>query len=460
MSAGGRRDPAAPGASLSDAPLSGRDGRPLDLVVENAVVLTMDAERTVVHGWIGITDGVIAAVGTGPAPAASARIDARGGIVHPGYVSAHQHTMDTLARAADDTAQTFFDWLFGTYYAPVLQYTPADAARAARLAATDLARAGVTTLLDCWGVGEVGTPRADACLRATADVARASGLRWILAPMVSDRLPAEWDGALAEAEAAGTGFRRGALIAPTPVAVRFATDALALAGGRVDVWTSAELPEMASDRLLAALATAGPGFTTHLCASEPGAAGVPDADGRPERAVARLLRLGVFDRRTVGAHLTSTDAAERAALAAHGVGAAHCACSTMFGGGRHSALGELREAGVTVGLGLDNATLNTPADMVAEMRHALAFDRSAGSGSIRATARDALAMATIDGARTLGLGDRVGSIERGKRADLVLLDTSASHWQPPRDPHVAVVLQSRIDDIRLVLVDGEPVYER
>ena len=147
-------------------------------------------------------------------------------------------------------------------------------------------------------------------------------------------------------------------------------------------------------------------------------------------------------------------------LAAHGVGAAHCACSTMFGGGRHSALGELREAGVTVGLGLDNATLNTPADMVGEMRHALAFDRSAGSGRIRATARDALAMATIDGARALGLGDLVGSIERGKRADLVLLDTSGSHWQPPRDPHVAVVLQSRSDDIRLVLVDGEPVSER
>ncbi len=434
--------------------------RPFDLVIEDATIVTMDAARSVVHGWVGVADGAIAGVGSGPAPTASARIDAHGGIVHPGYISAHQHTMDTLARAADDTAQPFFDWLFGTYYAPVLRYDAADAAHAARLAASDLARAGVTTLLDCWGVGDVGTPRADACLRATVDVARDSGLRWILAPMVSDRLPNEWRGALDLAEAAGTGFRRDALTAPTTVAERFATGALALAGGQIEVWTSAELPEMATDELLRALSAAGPGFTTHLCASDAGAAGIHDASGRPERAVARLARLGVLERRTVGAHLTSTEPAEREVLAAHGVGAAHCACSTMFGGGRHSALGELREAGVTVGLGLDNATLNTPADMVAEMRHALAFDRSAGSGRIRATARDALALATIEAARALGVADRVGSIEPGKRADLGLVDTAGSHWHPARDPHVGVVLQSRSDDIRLVLVDGQPVYAR
>ena len=74
----------------------------------------------------------------------------------------------------------------------------------------------------------------------------------------------------------------------------------------------------------------------------------------------------------------------------------------MLGGGGRSPLGELVEAGVPVGLGLDNATLNATADMGAEMRHALMFDRAAGSGPRRANAADLLAHATIEGARALG----------------------------------------------------------
>lgn len=427
-----------------------------DLVIDDAVVVTMDAARSVVHGWVAVSGGVIVEVGTGPAPDAAERIDAAGGILHPGYVSVHQHSMDALGRAGRGDAQEFFDWLFGTYYGGVLGFGVADAARAARLTAADLARAGVTTVLDCWGVGDAGGERSRACFAATVEVAADSGLRWILAPMVSDRLPDAWAPMLAAAPAP---FRADALTAPTATALRFAEDAIAQATGRVDVWVSTELPEMASDELLAGLAAladrAGVGVTTHVCAS---AAGAVDVTG--ERAVARLARLGLLREGTLAAHLTHTDAADRGVLAASGAGAGHCATSTMLGGGGRSPLGELTAAGVPVGLGLDNATLNTTADMVAEMRHALMFDRAAGSGPARATAAALLAHATIEGARALGLADRIGSIEPGKRADLVLLDTSGSHWQPRRDPATAIVLQSRADDIRLVLVDGEPVHER
>ncbi|MFT4212253.1 MAG: amidohydrolase family protein [Microbacterium sp.] len=425
-----------------------------DLVVENAVIVTVDAARSVVRGWLAVDDGVVAALGCGTAPAARDRIDAGGGILHPGFVSAHQHTMDTLGRAGHGEVQEFFDWLLGTYYGTVLGCRPADAARAAGLAARDLARAGITTVLDCWGVGEAGSERARGCLAATAEVAASSGLRWILAPMVSDRLPPEWTPMLDEA-----GFAPEALIAPTSTALAFAADALTLGRGRLEVWTSAELPEMASDRLLAGLAAltadAGSGFTTHLCASGPGA-----VDAAGERAVARLGRLGLLRPGSVGAHLTHTDAADRRMLAASGAGAVHCATATMLGGGGRSPLGELVAAGVPVGLGLDNATLNATADMGAEMRHVLMFDRACGTSSRRATAADALAHATIHGARALGMADRIGSLEPGKRADLVLVDTAGSHFDPRRDPATALVLQARVDDIRLVLVDGAPVYAR
>jgi cytosine/adenosine deaminase-related metal-dependent hydrolase len=427
-----------------------------DVVIHDAVVVTMDVDRTVVRGWIAITDGAVAALGVGTIPDAEHRIDARGGIVHPGYISAHQHSMDTLGRAGPGDAQDFFDWLFGTYYVGVLGYDEADAARAASLAASDLPRAGVTTVLDCWGVGDAGTPRARACLKATADVAAVSGLRWVIAPMVSDRLPEAWEPMLAAAPAP---FRPDALIASTETALQFSADAFGLARGRVDVWASAELPEMATDALLRGLGDLagahGSGFTTHLCASE---AGAVDVTG--ERAVSRLDRLGLLRAGTVGAHLTHTDAGDRRILRDNRVGAGHCATSTMLGGGGRSPLGELVEAGMAVGLGLDNATLNTTADMVAEMRHALMFDRACGSGTVRTTAAEVLSHATIEGARALGMQDRIGSLEVGKRADLVVLDTTGSHWMPRRDPATAIVMQSRADDIRLVLVDGEPVYRR
>jgi len=427
-----------------------------DLVVDDAVVVTMDADRSVLHGWVAVVDGVIAEVGTGRAPDAAARIDAGGGVLHPGFVSVHQHSMDALGRAARGDAQEFFDWLFGTYYGAVLTYGPEDAARAVRLTATDLARAGVTTVVDCWGVGDAGSDRARACLDATVEAADASGLRWIVAPMVSDRLPEGWAPMLA---AAPPPFRSDALTAPTPEALAFAADALGLARGRVEVWVSTELPEMATDDLLRGLVAladdAGCGITTHVCASEPGA-----VDVTGERAVARLDRLGILREGMLAAHLTHTDESDRAALAASGAGAGHCASSTMFGGGGRSPLGELVAAGVPVGLGLDNATLNATADMGAEMRHALMFDRAAGSGPRRANAADLLAHATIEGARALGRADRIGSIEPGKAADLVLLDASGSHWEPRRDPATAIVLQARVDDIRLVLVGGEPVHRR
>ncbi len=98
--------------------------------------------------------------------------------------------------------------------------------------------------------------------------------------------------------------------------------------------------------------------------------------------------------------------------------------------------------------------------MGAEMRQALMFDRVAGTGHARATAHEIFAHATIDGARALGREVDLGSIEPGKRADLVLVETGGSNLQPPRDPVLALVWQATRADIRLVLVDGEPVHDR
>lgn len=444
----------------ADTPSIG--GTLFDILIVNATLVTQNGDRDILDGWIGITDGVIAGIEPGrpdDSVVAARTIDANGGIVHPGYVSVHQHTMDTLGRAGTGDLEPFFDWLFGTYYGGVLGYSVEDARLAATLAASDLRRAGVTTLLDCWSVGDPGSDRSRACFDATVEVARASGLRWILAPMVADTLPDAWHEDLERMTTAT--FQAHRMITSTKMALRSARqsiDAVLRDPGLVDVWVSPELPEMASDALLTGLsaiaATTDAGFTTHLNASPASAAG----DGS-ERAVERLERLGVLGAsRVLAAHTASTTPDERELLAWRNVGVGHCATSSMFAGAGRSAAGELRSVGIAVGLGLDNATLNVPANMVGEMRSALQFDRVVPSGSQRLSVQDLLAMATIEGARALGLDARIGSLEIGKQADLVVLDTAGSHWLPRRTADVGIVLQSRADDIRLVLVSGEPVY--
>ncbi|MCF7548218.1 amidohydrolase family protein [Pseudonocardia sp. WMMC193] len=417
------------------------------LVVENGVLVTLDGGR-VQTGWLGIAGDRIVALAEGPAPATpgARRIDARGGYVRPGFVSAHQHSMDALLPGSAARARAFPDWLFGVYYAEVLAHTPERAAAAARRTAAGLLRAGVTTVVDCWGVGDAGSARSRECLAATVEVARASGLRWVLAPMTADRLPHAWAADLARVAAADPRFRPDGLTTSTDTALEFTAHALDAAGHGVTVWPCAELPEMASDELLrglAALAARSDGWvTTHLSASPEGARG----------AVDRILA-ALPSGRVLGAHLTHAEPAELARLARAGAGAAHCPSSTMLGGGAPSALGRIREAGLPVGLGLDNGSVNGTADMVLEMRHALMFDRVAGTTDRRACAETALDMATREGAVAIGRPD-LGVLRVGATADLVVVDTSGEHWWPRADPAAAMVFQERPGDVTDVVVGG------
>lgn len=417
------------------------------LVVENGVLVTMDGDR-VVQGWLGIAGDRIVALAEGAAPPApgARRLDARGGYVRPGFVSAHQHSMDALLPGSAGRARAFPDWLFGVHYAEVLGHGPERAAEAARRTAASLLRAGVTTVVDCWGVGDAGSARSRECLAATVEVARASGLRWVLAPMTGDRLPPAWAADLARIAAADARFRPDGLTTSTDTALEFTAHAMGTAGEGVTVWPCAELPEMASDGLLrglASLAERSDGWvTTHLSASPDGARG----------AVDRVLGANPSGR-VLGAHLTHAEPPELARLARAGAGAAHCPSSTMLGGGSTSALGRIREAGLPVGLGLDNGSVNGTADMVLEMRHALMFDRAAGTTGRRVDAETVLRMATCEGAVAIGRPD-LGVLKVGAAADVVVVDTSGEHWRPRTDPAAAMVFQERAGDVTDVVVGG------
>ncbi|ADP81785.1 amidohydrolase family protein [Pseudofrankia inefficax] len=430
-----------------------------DLLLHSAAaVVTMDGPagtgRGVLDGgWVAVDGGRIAAVGGpgDPRPDAREAVDLTGHVVLPGLVSAHQHSMDYLLRASTAQPADFPGWLFGVYYRGVAAMTPDDARLAAALSALASQRAGVTTVCDNWGVAGGAAPgHVLDCADATLDAYRQAGGRVVLTRMLGDVVPS----ALAEA-AAAHGVDPSVLVAP---AGRVLGELRALmdrfpAGGRVVVCPAPELPEMASPGLRTAVVELARSrrvpLCTHLAASPPSAAAAP---------LAELDAAGVLGPWLLGAHAAAVDAEDVALLARRDVRVAHCPTASAALGGPVTPVATLRRAGVTVGLGVDNPSLNPDADLIAEARWAArlarlrAGDPRAG-GKLDETAL--LRMMTVDGARCLGLDDEIGRLRPGLRADVAVLDASGSHWWPRvADWPAAVVRHARASDVRHVLVDG------
>jgi 5-methylthioadenosine/S-adenosylhomocysteine deaminase len=150
--------------------------------------------------------------------------------------------------------------------------------------------------------------------------------------------------------------------------------------------------------------------------------------------------------------------AEQHLLADRDVKVLHCPGSNLKLGSGIAPIVEMRERGISVSLGADGAACNNRLDIFDEMRLAAtlqAMRRTPGA----LCARDVVAMATREGARAMGLEDTIGSIEVGKRADLIVVDRHAPHLAPGPDPWSTIVYSARGTDVRLVMVDGEVLVE-
>jgi 5-methylthioadenosine/S-adenosylhomocysteine deaminase len=152
------------------------------------------------------------------------------------------------------------------------------------------------------------------------------------------------------------------------------------------------------------------------------------------------------------------DERDRELLAQHDVKVLHCPGSNLKLGSGIAPVTEMRAAGITVSLGADGAACNNRLDMFDEMRLAAALQAvRVRPGAL--PARDVVTMATRDGARTLGLEREIGSIEPGKRADLIVVDRDRPHLAPGPDPYSTLVYAARGTDVRTTIVDGEVLVD-
>jgi len=406
--------------------------RRVSLIVANGILVTMDGNgRVLAPGSVAIDGRDIVAVGTPPAIASAYStadtIDAAGSVVMPGLINTHTHAPMVLYRGlADDLA--LMDWLQKYIFpAEAKTVTPEFVRAGTRLAALEMIRSGTTTYADMYYFEEE-------IARAT----KAAGLRGVLGqtiiqfPVPDARTPAE---GLARTERFIREFARDDLIVPAVAPHSMYT--------------------LDRDTLKAARALADRErvpVIIHL------------AETRDEVTIARdkyaatpaqyLESLGFFGPRTLAAHGVHVTPDDIAMLRKRGVGVSHNPESNMKLASGTAPVLALRTAGVPVGLGTDGAASNNDLDMFEAMRQAALLHKLQSNDPRALPAAAVIAMATREGAHALGLEREVGSLEPGKRADIIVVSMSSPRQTPMYDPMSHLVYVTRGDDVRTTIVNG------
>ncbi|TEX49042.1 MAG: hypothetical protein B7C55_13285 [Actinomycetales bacterium mxb001] len=404
----------------------------VDLVIRDAryVLMTDSAGGARERVSIAIDDGRIVSVGS-DAPDARTVIDGTNLLVMPGLVNLHTHLAMTLLRGIAENVdlQGFLERVWAEE-ARLMDST--GVYTGTRLGALEALLSGTTTALDMY------FHPADAH-RGAVEV----GLRHVTGPVFfsfpgPDGL--SWDQRMELARAW-----------PTTLA--------SLGGPHVP---PALMPHAAFtvgiDHLREIADLAGvQGALVHTHASENNQENADTVKATGMRPVPALEVSGILAHAPVLGHGVRLDESERHTVAATGTAVAHCPGSNLkLASGAADIVG-YREDGIRVGLGTDGCSSSNDLDMFSVMRLAANLARLVRDDPAAISAQDVVAAATLEGARALGLGDRIGTVEVGKEADLIAIDLRAPHLVPVHDPYTTVVYAAGRSDVRHVVVAGEPV---
>jgi len=407
--------------------------RQVTLIVTNGTVVTMDSgERVLTPGAVAIDGTDIVAVDTPEAIRkqfrAAETIEAWGSVIMPGLINTHTHAPMVMYRGlADDLA--LMDWLQKYIFPAEAKTVSPEFVRAGtRLAALEMIQSGTTTYADMYYFEE-----------EIAKETRAAGLRGVLGqtiiqfPVPDAKTPAE---GLARAEAFIKEFKSDPLITPAvaPHAM-YTLDGPTLMACR-DLAKRYRVPTI-----------------IHLAETQ------DEARTARERhqasPVAYLESLGFLGPGVLGAHGVWVNEQEIAILKARHVAVSHNPESNMkLASGTAPVPGYLA-AGVTVGLGTDGAASNNDLDMFEAMRTASFLHKLQTNDPRAVSAKTALMMATIGGARALGMDKHIGSLEPGKRADLIVVSMSSARQTPMYDPISHLVYTTNGDHVQTTIVNGK-----
>ncbi len=387
-------------------------------------VLTLDDRGTTyAPGAVGILGDSIAYVGPPPPEAMGEVLRLGGCVLLPGLVNTHTHTPMWLFRGLTEDVPRG-EWLAGRMW-PLEARAGARELRAGTLAGClELLLNGVTTAADRYRN-----------MREVAGAIEESGLRAVVTPSLFDH---NADAGLVETE---------------ELLQRFGSDP---ARSRVCVGVGPHATDTCGPELLRRVRVlaerSGARVFIHLAQSEAEVAAAR-ARGHPGCA-AYLDTLGLLGPAVVVAHATYLTDDEADLVGSRGTAVAHCPSSNAKLEGRVAPIARLRRAGAVVGLGTDAACCNNGMDLFAEMKVAGLLNKVAADDPAALPAIDVLRLATTEAARALGIETLVGSLEVGKRADVIAVSRRAPHVQPWHDAVANLVYAARGSDVTTVFVDG------
>ncbi len=406
----------------------------IDLIVQGDYVVTMDAGGTVIeNGAVAVEDGVIIAVG--PAanimseyPAAEV-LEGTNHIVMPGLVNGHSHAAMTLLRGvADDLA--LMDWLQNYIFPAEVEFVDAEFVRiGTELACWEMIRGGTTTFVDMYYYPDT-----------IAEVVERCGMRAMISATVIDQRSPDAEDA-GDSLSKGVGFIerwQGKNSRITPIF-----------GPHANYTLDAE--QLAATR--AAAIELGAPISIHVSESPYELQYSQDTYGMT--SILLYESIGFFEGPTIAAHVVWPTEEEIPILAERKVGVIHNPTSNMKIASGISPITEMLDAGVRVGLGTDGAASNNDLDMWEEMRLAAFLQKVDRMDPEALPATTVLSMATSGGATAVGLGDSVGTLGPGKRADLIQVAFEDVHHIPTYDVISHLVYVSDEQDVASVVVDGK-----
>jgi 5-methylthioadenosine/S-adenosylhomocysteine deaminase len=409
----------------------------VDAIWSARYVVTMDQQRRLIdNGAVAVRGDRIVAVGPRTDIdrqfAARRRLDAPDGILSPGFIDTHTHAAMSLLRGiADDKALQ--DWLQKYIFPAEARNVDAEFVRwGTRLACLEMALNGTTTYTDMYYFEDV-----------VAEATKEAGLRGVLGQTIIGFPAPDYktpQAGLAGAEKYIQRFKSDSLITPAvaPHAIyttpdEILRDSRALAG-------KYQVP-----------------LLIHL--SETRAENQESKTKRNGMSPARALEsLGVLDGPTLAAHGVWLDDSDIEVLARHGTGVAHCPTSNTKLASGVARVADLLKAGVPVGLGTDGfAGSNDNADLMSEMALASKLQKVTRMDPEALPAPQAIEMATITGARALGLEKQIGSLEPGKRADMIVLRLDQPRAHPLYNIYSLMVYSLKAGDVSDVMVNGTQI---
>lgn len=406
-----------------------------DITIQDCLILPIDGKSRIIEdGSIAIENGKITYVGKearSPSFKGEHIIDGHGKIAMPGLINCHTHLPMTLFRGVAED-QPLDKWLTETIWSLEANLHPDDIYYGALLGCLEMIKSGTTCFADMYFHEE-----------KVAEAVRKAGLRAVLAQGIIE---------------AGNKERGERMFKEN---IDFAKKYCGYANGRVKTQLGPHAVYSCSRELLAkvreAASTLSLGIHIHLAESKEMAKEIKEKSGFAE--VELLENLGFLGPDILAAHCIHLSKKEMALMAKHSVKIAYNPVANMKIAAGVAKIRDLMNLGLTVGIGTDGPASNNSLDMFESMKIAALLQKLGYQDPTVLPAETVVKMATIDGAKALGLESSVGSLEVGKEADLILVDFRKPHLTPMHDPYANVVYSAHGSDVDTVIVKGKILME-